>query len=101
MPEDDILTLEQLTPILGEVVRDNREKVLGWIRDESGCWGYLSGKAVTATRDRLGRPLNDEERIDGKPGLPPRGEAEPNPQLTNGMPGFFSLLSEAVTALDQ
>ncbi len=32
------------------------------MRDESGCWGYLAGKAVTATRDRLGRPLNDEER---------------------------------------
>ncbi len=62
MPEDDILTLEQLTPILGEVVRNTREKVLGWMRDESGCWGYLAGKAVMASRDRLGRPLNDEER---------------------------------------
>ncbi len=62
MLEEDILTSEQLTPILGEVVRGNREKVLGWIRDESGCWGYLAGKAVKATRDRLGRPLGDGER---------------------------------------
>ena len=62
MLEDDTLTLEKLAPILGGVVLDNREKVQGWIRDESGCWGYLAGKAVTATRDRLGRPLNDEER---------------------------------------
>ena len=62
MLEDDILTLEQLAPILGGVVRDNREKVAGWMRDESGCWGYLSGKAVTASRDWLGRPLDDGER---------------------------------------
>ena len=62
MLEDDTLTLEKLAPILGGVVLDNREKVQGWIRDESGCWGYLAGKAVTATRDRLGRTLNDEER---------------------------------------
>jgi hypothetical protein len=62
MLEDDTLTLEKLAPILGSVVLDNREKVQGWMRDESGCWGYLAGKAVTATRDRLGRPLNDGER---------------------------------------
>ena len=62
MLEEDILTPEQLAPILVEVVRCNREKVLGWMRDESGCWGYLAGKAVTATRDRLGRPLDDAER---------------------------------------
>ena len=62
MLEDDILTLEQLVPILGGVVRDNQGKVAGWMRDESGCWGYLAGKAVTATRDWLGRPLDDGER---------------------------------------
>ena len=62
MLEDDILTSEQLAPILGEVVRENQGKVVGWMRDEPGCWGYLAGKAVKASRDWLGRPLDDGER---------------------------------------
>ena len=62
MLEDDIFTLEQLVTILGGVVRENQGKVVGWMRDEPGCWGFLAGKAVQASRDWLGRPLDDGER---------------------------------------
>ena len=62
MPESQRLTVEALDPILTAVVRENREKVIGWIREEPGCWGFLAGQAVTACRGALDRPLEDGER---------------------------------------
>lgn len=53
---------EILGPSLENVVRDNREKVVGWINGEAGCWGFLAGKAVTALRVKAGRSLSDSER---------------------------------------
>lgn len=66
MPEThdsfDLTDPEILGPLLEDVVLESREKVLGWIRGEAGCWGFLAGKAVTACRSKAGRSLSDGER---------------------------------------
>ena len=66
MPEShssiNLLDPEILGPLLDNVIRENREKVFGWINGESGCWGFLAGKAVTACRSEAGRTLSDSER---------------------------------------
>ena len=56
------LDLEALDGLLTEVIRENREKVAGWVTGESGCWGFLAGRAVTACRTEVGRSLADRER---------------------------------------
>ena len=61
-PDDGPLSLESLDPVLAGIIRDNRDKVAGWMAGEPGCWGYLAGKAVTACRALIGRPLADQER---------------------------------------
>ena len=53
---------ESFDQLLVSVIRDNREKVVGWMTDQPGCWGFLAGKAVTACRAQKGSPLDDEER---------------------------------------
>ena len=53
---------ESLDSLLVGVIRDNREKAAGWVRDEPGSWGFLAGKAVRSRREQLGRPLTDGER---------------------------------------
>ena len=54
--------LDGLDLTLVAVIKDNREKVVGWIREEPGSWGFLAGKAVRACRERKGEPLTDPER---------------------------------------
>lgn len=56
------MTAEDLDQVLTSVIRDNQEKVVGWLRDEPGCWGFLAGKAVAACRQQAGRPLTEPER---------------------------------------
>ncbi len=56
------LPQESLDTLLLTVIRDNREKVEAWLRDEPGSWGFLSGAAVRACRQRKGEPLTDPER---------------------------------------
>ena len=56
------LDLELLDPILRQVLSDNGDKALAWIRTEPGAWGFLAGQGVTATRRHLGRQLTDPER---------------------------------------
>jgi hypothetical protein len=56
------LTLEALDPVLRQVLSDNSEKALAWIRTEQGAWGFLAGQGVVATRRLLGRHLTDAER---------------------------------------
>ncbi len=58
----DPLTAETLDPLLGGVIREHKEKVVGWIRDEPGCWGFLAGQAVAACRRHVDRPLEEAER---------------------------------------
>lgn len=58
----DLLTVADLDPTLTGVIRDNPEKVIGWLRDEPGCWGFLAGKAVAVCRQQAGRPLTEPER---------------------------------------
>ncbi len=51
---------------IGEAVRrtidGNASMVQKWIAGQPGSWGFLAGKAVTATRQTLGRKLTDWER---------------------------------------
>lgn len=54
--------LETLAPLLADVVREHKEKVVGWMRDEPGCWGFLAGQAVSACRKQAGRSLEEAER---------------------------------------
>jgi hypothetical protein len=56
------LSLDDLDPILGQVIRDHKAKVVGWLKNEPGCWGFLAGQAVTATRQQAERSLTDTER---------------------------------------
>ena len=53
---------ESLDSLLVSVMQANREKVVGWVRDEPGSWGFLAGKAIMACREQSGRPLTDPER---------------------------------------
>ncbi len=62
MPEGDALQVDHLDPILAGVIRGHRDKVVGWIRDEPGCWGFLAGQAVAGCRKQAGRSLSQEER---------------------------------------
>ena len=54
--------IDGLDLTLVTVIRDNQEKVVGWIRQEPGSWGFLAGKAVRACRETKGEPLTDTER---------------------------------------
>ena len=56
------LSPETLDPLLTGVIREHQDKVIGWMRDEPGCWGFLAGQAVLACRKQLDRPLADAER---------------------------------------
>ena len=56
------MDLEQVEAILAEVIRQNPEKVNGWITSEPGCWGFLAGKAVAACRSSFGLRLEDQDR---------------------------------------
>ena len=60
--EEKSLQPAALDEMLGGIIRDNQEKVVGWMREEPGCWGHLAGKGVAACRKELGRPLTDGER---------------------------------------
>lgn len=62
MAGDGSLNVEVLDQLLTQVVQSHQEKVIGWMRDEPGCWGYLSGQAVAACRAQVDRPLEYAER---------------------------------------
>ncbi len=56
------LSLEELDPVLRQLLGDHQDKTLAWMRREPGAWGYLAGQGVAATRRHLGRQLTDPER---------------------------------------
>ncbi len=60
--QHDGLDHHVLDPLLIEVVKEHQDKVVGWMRREPGCWGFLAGKAVVSCRQAMGRPLEDGER---------------------------------------
>lgn len=51
-----------LDSLLLSVIKENPDKVVGWIREEAGCWGFLAGKAVRTCREHKGEALTDPER---------------------------------------
>lgn len=62
MAQPPSLDLETLDTVLRQVLSDNPDKTLAWVRREPGAWGYLAGQGVVATRKHLGRQLADPER---------------------------------------
>ena len=62
LPNGDALQVDKMDPVLAGVIRDHRDKVVGWMRDEPGCWGFLAGQAVAGCRKQVGRSLSDQER---------------------------------------
>lgn len=51
-----------LDHLLLTVIRDNEDRVLAWMKDEPGSWGFLAGKAIRACREEKGESLTNEER---------------------------------------
>lgn len=62
MAEITAITNDVADPILVEVVKGNKDKVVAWINGEPGAWGFLSGQAVSTVRSYAGRDLADGER---------------------------------------
>ena len=62
MAEDFSLNNDEIDRILVDVVNDNQDKVVAWIKGESGSWGFLAGQAVVTVRGHAGRDLADIER---------------------------------------
>ncbi len=62
MSDPETFNMDTLAPLLTRVVREHKEKVVGWMRDEPGCWGFLSGQAVSVCREHAGRSLEEAER---------------------------------------
>ena len=60
--EEYALDLESLDRVLVNVITSDKDKVISWVRDEPGSWGFLAGKAVTAYRTELDRSLTEKER---------------------------------------
>ena len=51
-----------LDRVLVNVITNDKDKVISWVREEPGSWGFLAGKAVTACRTQLARSLTEKER---------------------------------------
>ena len=62
MAEAFSLNNDDIDRILVDVVNDNQDKVVAWIKGESGSWGFLAGQAVVTVRVHAGRDLADIER---------------------------------------
>ena len=62
MAEAFSLNNDDIDRILVDVVNDNQDKVVAWIKGESGSWGFLAGQAVVTVRGHAGRDLVDVER---------------------------------------
>ncbi len=54
--------MESLDRVLVNVITSDKDKVISWVREEPGSWGFLAGKAVTACRTELERSLTEKER---------------------------------------
>lgn len=54
--------MDDLDALLVAVIKENRDKVVAWINDEPGSWGFLAGRAVLVCRERKGEPLTNPER---------------------------------------
>ena len=53
---------ESLDALLAAVINEHRGKVVDWINDVPGSWGFLAGRAVLACKEHKGEPLTDPER---------------------------------------
>ena len=61
-PQAQPLDISTLMPVIFGVLKDNPQRVSGWIREEAGCWGFLAGQAVAGCKNHAGRSLSEGER---------------------------------------
>ena len=61
-PQSQPLDTATLEPVIFGVLKDNPQRVVGWMREEPGCWGFLAGQAVAGCRKQVGRSLSEQER---------------------------------------
>jgi hypothetical protein len=51
-----------LESVVADIIQNNPLVVKRWVAGEPGTWGFLAGKAVLATKEKLGRKLCQSER---------------------------------------
>lgn len=54
--------MKDIELILDSVIKENSAMVNDWLADKPGAWGALSGKALIAVKNELGKNLNDSEK---------------------------------------
>ena len=54
--------MQDIELILNTVIRENKVVVNEWLDNKPGAWGALSGKALIAVKNELGKNLNDSEK---------------------------------------
>jgi hypothetical protein len=57
-----IQSAETLDALLATVIKEHQDKVVDWINDVPGSWGFLAGRAVLACKEYKGGPLTNSER---------------------------------------
>ena len=57
-----IQSAKSLDALLVGVINGNRDRVVGWMNEEPGSWGFLAGRAVLACKEFKGAPLTESER---------------------------------------
>jgi len=57
-----IQSAETLDALLAEVIKEHPDKVMAWINDVPGSWGFLAGRAVLTCKEHKGAPLTNSER---------------------------------------
>ncbi len=55
----DCVHPDELSPLLIQVLQDHPDQVMGWLHNESGCWGILVNQAVAARRAQCQHPLSE------------------------------------------
>ena len=51
-----------LDALLANLADAHPDRVLGWLRNEPGHWGFFAGQAVLKVRELIGRRLEEPER---------------------------------------
>ena len=54
--------MKDIETILDNIIKENQSTVNDWLADKPGAWGAISGKALIAVKNELGKNLNDSER---------------------------------------
>jgi len=61
MHSEDCVHPDDLSPAIIGALQDHPKQVMGWLRNESGCWAILADAAVSSRRAQCGHALADAE----------------------------------------